>query len=115
MSTFLKLSACLLAAALSGHVTAQTPVKVESAWARATVQGQKATGAFMKLTAPQATRLVAVTTPVAGVAEIHEMVTTYATDDTKAVWADLLAEAASVPRGEGWAPTWALPISQATS
>ena len=73
MSTFLKLSACLLAAALSGHVAAQTTVKVESAWARATVQGQKATGAFMKLTAPQATRLVAVSTPAAGVAEIHEM------------------------------------------
>jgi hypothetical protein len=47
-----------------------------------------------------------------GVAEIHEMVTTYATVETKAVWADLLAEAASVPRGEGWAPTWALPISR---
>ena len=67
MSKFLKLSSCLLAAALSVHVAAQTTVKVESAWARATVQGQKATGAFMKLTAPQATRLVAV------VAEIHEM------------------------------------------
>lgn len=48
-------------------------VKVDGAWARATVQGQKATGAFMKLTAPQATRLVAVSTPLAGVAEIHEM------------------------------------------
>ena len=48
-------------------------VKVEDAWARATVQGQKATGAFMKITAPQATRLVSVVTPVAGVAEIHEM------------------------------------------
>ena len=48
-------------------------VKVEGAWARATVQGQKATGAFMKLTAPQATRLVAVSTPAAGVAEVHEM------------------------------------------
>ncbi|PUE38618.1 copper chaperone PCu(A)C [Limnohabitans sp. Hippo3] len=48
-------------------------VKIEGGWARATVQGQKATGAFMKLTAPQATRLVAVSTPVAGVAEIHEM------------------------------------------
>jgi copper(I)-binding protein len=46
---------------------------VEGGWARATVQGQKATGAFMKLTAPQATRLVAVTTPIAGIAEIHEM------------------------------------------
>jgi len=48
-------------------------VKIEEGWARATVQGQKATGAFMKITAPQSTRLVAVTTPVAGVAEIHEM------------------------------------------
>jgi copper(I)-binding protein len=73
MSKFLKFSASLLAAALSVHVAAQTTVKVEGAWARATVQGQKATGAFMKLTAPQATRLVAVSTPVAGVAEIHEM------------------------------------------
>jgi copper(I)-binding protein len=53
--------------------TAWAQVKVDGAWARATVQGQKATGAFMKLTAPQATRLVAVSTPVAGVAEIHEM------------------------------------------
>jgi copper(I)-binding protein len=53
--------------------TAWAQVKVDDAWARATVQGQKATGAFMKLTAPQATRLVAVSTPVAGVAEIHEM------------------------------------------
>lgn len=53
--------------------TAGAQVKVDDAWARATVQGQKATGAFMKLTAPLATRLVAVSTPVAGVAEIHEM------------------------------------------
>ncbi|MFM7000661.1 MAG: copper chaperone PCu(A)C [Limnohabitans sp.] len=73
MPTFLKFSFCLLAAAWGAHVAAQTPVKVESAWARATVQGQKATGAFMKLTAPQATRLISVSTPVAGVAEIHEM------------------------------------------
>ncbi|MBZ5782186.1 copper chaperone PCu(A)C, partial [Klebsiella aerogenes] len=48
-------------------------VKIENGWARATVQGQKATGAFMKITATQATRLVAVSTPVAGVAEVHEM------------------------------------------
>jgi hypothetical protein len=47
-----------------------------------------------------------------GVTEIHEMVTTYADDPTKAAWADLLAEAAAVPRGDGWAPTWALPISR---
>jgi periplasmic copper chaperone A len=56
---------------ISGAAMAQ--VKVEGGWARATVQGQKATGAFMKLTASQATRLVAVSSPVAGVAEVHEM------------------------------------------
>jgi periplasmic copper chaperone A len=53
---------------------AQTaPVQVDGAWARATVQGQKASGAFMSLTAKEATRLVGVTSPVAGVAEVHEM------------------------------------------
>lgn len=48
-------------------------VKVEGAWARATVQGQKATGAFMKLTADKALKLVSVSSPAAGLAEIHEM------------------------------------------
>lgn len=73
MSRIFKTAFWLFAATLGTQVLAQTPVKVEAAWARATVQGQKATGAFMKLTAPQATRLVSVSTPVAGVAEIHEM------------------------------------------
>ena len=70
MNTLLR-TLTLLAAIASASAWAQ--VKVDNAWARATVQGQKATGAFMKLTAPQATQLVAVSTPVAGVAEIHEM------------------------------------------
>ena len=48
-------------------------VQVDGAWARATVQGQKGTGAFMSLTAKDATRLVGVSSPVAGVAEVHEM------------------------------------------
>jgi periplasmic copper chaperone A len=53
---------------------AQTaPVQVDGAWARATVQGQRGTGAFMSLTAKDTTRLVGVSTPVAGVAEVHEM------------------------------------------
>jgi copper(I)-binding protein len=60
-------SACIVALAQSA------PVKVEGAWARATVQGQKGTGAFMSLTAKDATQLVGVSTPVAGVAEVHEM------------------------------------------
>ena len=46
---------------------------VTDAWARATVQGQKATGAFMKITAKDNTKLVSVSSPVSGVAEIHEM------------------------------------------
>ena len=53
---------------------AQGPaVKVDGAWARATVPGQKGTGAFMTLTAEQSLRLVSVASPVAGVSEIHEM------------------------------------------
>jgi hypothetical protein len=48
-------------------------VTVTDAWARATVQGQKATGAFMKITAKDNARLVGVSSPVAGVAEVHEM------------------------------------------
>ncbi len=67
-----KLCATLLAATLSTTLWAQN-VDVQGAWARATVQGQMATGAFMKLTAKEGTRLVAVSTPVAGVAEVHEM------------------------------------------
>jgi hypothetical protein len=64
---------CLLfAMVLTGGVQAQT-VEVKNAWARATVQGQKATGAFMQITAPAASTLVSVSTPVAGVAEVHEM------------------------------------------
>jgi copper(I)-binding protein len=48
-------------------------ISVHNAWARATVQGQKATGAFMTLTSKTETRLVGVSTSVAGVAEVHEM------------------------------------------
>ena len=58
----------------TGLTTAQSAaVKVEGAWARATVQGQKGTGAFMNITAKEGTRLVGVSSPVAGMAEVHEM------------------------------------------
>jgi copper(I)-binding protein len=50
----------------------QLPV-VEAAWVRSAVAGQQGTGAFMKLTAPKAIQLVGVSTPVAAVAELHEM------------------------------------------
>jgi periplasmic copper chaperone A len=49
------------------------PVEVRDAWVRQTVPGQSGTGAFMKLTAPAGARLIGAQTPVAGVAEVHEM------------------------------------------
>ncbi len=65
-------AATLLTTTLSIQAFAQT-VEVKDAWARATVQGQMATGAFMKLTAKEGSRLVAASSPVAGVTEVHEM------------------------------------------
>ena len=48
-------------------------VQVVGAWVRATVPGQKGSGAFMKITSKTSTRLVGLSSPVAGVAEVHEM------------------------------------------
>ena len=62
----------LAAALMAGAVQAQT-VEVKDAWVRTSVQGQKATGAFMKLTARDGARLVSASSPVAGVTEVHEM------------------------------------------
>ena len=59
--------------AIAATAWAQPPVQGQDAWARATVGAQSSTGAFMKLTAPQATRLVEVRSPAAGVVEVHEM------------------------------------------
>ena len=60
---------------LTASAWAQVPAKVEvkDAWVRATVAQQKSTGAFMQLTAQADTRVVQVSSPIAGVAEIHEM------------------------------------------
>ena len=60
---------------LTASAWAQVPanVEVKDAWVRATVAQQKSTGAFMQLTAQADTRVVQVTSPIAGVAEIHEM------------------------------------------
>jgi copper(I)-binding protein len=64
----------LLAASLflSSHVVAQS-IAITNSWVRATVQGQKATGAFMTVTSKENAKLVAVSSPVAGIVEIHEM------------------------------------------
>jgi len=84
MSTPLSLVAVCLAAALAamapGGALAAAPAaqaqqlpRIEGAWVRATVAGQRGTGAFMRITAPRPMQLVGASTPVAGVAEVHEM------------------------------------------
>ena len=50
---------------------AQTTVK--DAWVRGTVAQQKATGAFFSITSAAGGKLVSVSSPAAGVVEIHEM------------------------------------------
>ena len=66
--------AAVAAAPIPAAVTPnRQPVQVAGAWVRATVPGQKGSGAFMKITSKTSTRLVGVSSPVAGVAEVHEM------------------------------------------
>ncbi|HSB22017.1 MAG TPA: copper chaperone PCu(A)C [Burkholderiaceae bacterium] len=57
--------------ALSMPSFAQTTVK--DPWVRGTVEQQKASGAFMQITSANGGKLVAASSPVAGVVEIHEM------------------------------------------
>ena len=64
--------AAVAATLFSTAALAQT-VEVKGAWVRATVPGQKASGAFMQLTAKDNAQLVSVSSPAAGVAGVHEM------------------------------------------
>lgn len=68
------MQALLLAAALAlSSSLANAQVTVKDAWVRATVVQQKATGAFMQISAARAARLVEARSPAAGIVEIHEM------------------------------------------
>lgn len=71
----IKLLAVLLALVCGGSLYAQSipNVEVKDAWARAVMPGQKATGAFMKITAKEGATLVGVSSPAAGVTQLHEM------------------------------------------
>ena len=53
--------------------SAYAQVTVDRAWVRATVPNQTATGAFMRITANKEVQLSSVRSPVAGLAEVHEM------------------------------------------
>jgi len=65
------LMALALGASASATVSAQVTVK--DAWVRATVAQQKATGAFMQLTAAQDSKLISVSSSAVPVVEVHEM------------------------------------------
>jgi copper(I)-binding protein len=69
----MKLKTLTLIAALANSAAFAQTVEVKDAWVRTTVQGQKATGAFMKLTAKDGAKLVGASSPAAGVGEVHEM------------------------------------------
>lgn len=71
MKLFPMAVAALLCCAAQGSALAQ--VTVSDAWVRATVPAQKSSGAFMRVTSPVPARLVAVSTPIAGSAELHKM------------------------------------------
>lgn len=61
------------AAVLAVHAAAPAPVAVEGAWARAALQGQVTSGAYMVLTAREPLKLVGASSPAAGIVELHEM------------------------------------------
>jgi periplasmic copper chaperone A len=72
----------LAAACCAGSVFAQqqalpaaapAPVQVSDAWARVSVAGQTASGAFMRLQAAESLVLVGGRSPAAGLVEVHEM------------------------------------------
>jgi hypothetical protein len=66
-------SVWLVALALGLAGSAQAQVSVSDAWVRGTVQGQKTTGAFMRLRSADGAALVGAESPVAAVVEIHAM------------------------------------------
>jgi copper(I)-binding protein len=73
MSTRCTLVACAAVLSLAATATASAQTTVKDAWVRGTVAQQKASGAFMHITSASGGKLVSVSSPVAGVAEIHEM------------------------------------------
>ena len=63
----------LLALLVVAAFGAQAQTTVKDPWVRGTVAGQKATGMFGQVTSTTGGKLVAASSPMAGVVEIHEM------------------------------------------
>lgn len=64
------IAACFTCALVA---SASAQIVVKDAWVRATVPQQKATGAFMQLTAAQDSKLISVSSSAVPVVEVHEM------------------------------------------
>ncbi len=64
----------LAVASCMAGTAALAQTTVTDGWVRGMVAPQRATGAFLKITSSQGGKLVAVSTPVARTAEVHEMV-----------------------------------------
>jgi copper(I)-binding protein len=62
-----------MAVAAATAFAGDAAVKIDKAWARPTVAGQTAGGAFLTLTSPAADRLVGASTPAAERVELHSM------------------------------------------
>jgi copper(I)-binding protein len=73
MSNYPFLAAVLLAASFTVQAQTAAPVKVEGAWARAVLQGQVSSGAYMTLTAREPLTLTGASSPAAAIVEIHQM------------------------------------------
>ncbi len=73
MSTHRPIACATLALLTLLALPAQAQTRVTDPWVRGTVAEQKATGAFMQLTSAAGGKLVSVSSPAAGVVEIHEM------------------------------------------
>jgi periplasmic copper chaperone A len=71
--TRLFLTLCLTAALAAPSVAAEADksVKVENAWVRAPVAGQKIAGAYLELTSARDAAMVAVSSPAAASVEMH--------------------------------------------
>lgn len=66
-------AAIAMACGAAAWAQSAAPVTVLAPWARASVQGQRTSGAYMTLVAQEPLTLVGASSPVARTAELHEM------------------------------------------
>ena len=63
----------LTASLLFFSLAASAEIIIKDAWVRTTVEEQRVTGAFMQISSDKTAKLVAVNSPAAETAEVHEM------------------------------------------